>query len=415
MSTALFTQIFLILLTGTLLTRLWLARRHIRHVLGHRRQVPAAFRGKILLKAHRKAADYTVAKTRFAMVAGVIDALLLLGWTLGGGLEFLDQGWRAAGFGELVTGTLFLLSVFLIIGLLDLPATVYQTFVIEQRFGFNHSTPALFVADLLKQALLLLAIGAPLALAALWLMQSAGTLWWFYLWLLWSGFTLLMIWAYPAVIAPLFNKFTPLKNRSVQTRIQALLRRTGFRSRGIFVMDGSRRSAHGNAYFTGFGRNKRVVFFDTLLKTLRGPEIEAVLAPELGHFHHRHILKRIIMLFGMSLAGLALLGWLILQPWFYQGLGVSTASAHAALILFLMAGPVFSFFLQPLMAWGSRRHEYQADVYAADQADIKPMISALVKLYRENASTLTPDPVYSAFYDSHPPASLRIAHLQSLA
>jgi STE24 endopeptidase len=246
-------------------------------------------------------------------------------------------------------------------------------------------------------------------------MQSAGTLWWFYLWLLWSGFTLLMIWAYPAIIAPLFNKFTPLKNRSVQARIQALLRRTGFRSRGIFVMDGSRRSAHGNAYFTGFGRNKRVVFFDTLLKTLRGPEIEAVLAHELGHFHHRHIIKRIVMLFGMSLAGLALLGWLIQQPWFYQGLGVSTTSAHAALILFLMAGPVFTFFLQPLMAWGSRRHEYQADAYAADQADIKPMISALVKLYRENASTLTPDPVYSAFYDSHPPASLRIAHLQSLA
>ena len=415
MSTALFTQIFVILLAGTLLTRLWLARRHVRHVLGHRHQVPGPFRGKILLKAHRKAADYTVAKTRFAMVAGVIDALLLLGWTLGGGLEFLDQSWRAAGFGELVTGTLFLLSAFLIIGLLDLPATIYQTFVIEQRFGFNHSTPALFIADLLKQALLLFVIGVPLALAALWLMQSAGTLWWFYLWVMWSCFTLLMIWAYPAVIAPLFNKFTPLKNRSVQTRIQALLRRTGFRSRGIFVMDGSRRSAHGNAYFTGFGRNKRVVFFDTLLKTLRGPEIEAVLAHELGHFHHRHILKRIVMLFGMSLAGLALLGWLIQQPWFYQGLGVSTASAHAALILFLMAGPVFTFLLQPLMSWGSRRHEYQADAYAADQAEIKPMISALVKLYRENASTLTPDPVYSAFYDSHPPASLRIAHLQSLA
>jgi len=415
MSTALFTQIFVFLLAGTLLTRLWLARRHVRHVLGHRHQVPGPFRGKILLKAHRKAADYTVAKTRFAMVAGVIDALLLLGWTLGGGLEFLDQSWRAAGFGELITGTLFLLSAFLIIGLLDLPATIYQTFVIEQRFGFNHSMPALFIADLLKQTLLLFVIGVPLALAALWLMQSAGTLWWFYLWVMWSCFTLLMIWAYPAVIAPLFNKFTPLKNRSVQTRIQALLRRTGFRSRGIFVMDGSRRSAHGNAYFTGFGRNKRVVFFDTLLKTLRGPEIEAVLAHELGHFHHRHILKRIVMLFGMSLAGLALLGWLIQQPWFYQGLGVSTASAHAALILFLMAGPVFTFFLQPLMAWGSRRHEYQADAYAADQAEIKPMISALVKLYRENASTLTPDPVYSAFYDSHPPASLRIAHLQSLA
>jgi STE24 endopeptidase len=415
MSAPLFTQIFLILLTGSLLTRLWLARRHIRHILGHRRQVPAAFRGKILLKAHHKAADYTVSKTRFAMVAGAIDTLLLLGWTLGGGLELLDQTWRAAGFGELVTGTLFLLSVFLIMGLLDLPSTIYQTFVTEQRFGFNHSTPALFAADLLKQALLLFVLGAPLALAALWLMQSAGTLWWLYLWLLWSVFTLLMMWAYPAVIAPLFNKFTPLKNRSVQTRIQALLRRTGFRSRGIFVMDGSRRSAHGNAYFTGFGRNKRVVFFDTLLKTLRGPEIEAVLAHELGHFHHRHIIKRIVMLFCMSLAGLALLGWLIQQTWFYQGLGVSNASSYAALILFLTAGPVFTFFLQPLMAWGSRRHEYQADAYAADQADIKPMISALVKLYRENASTLTPDPVYSAFYDSHPPASLRIAHLQSLA
>jgi len=415
MSAPLFTQIFLILLTGSLLTRLWLARRHIRHILGHRRQVPAVFRGKILLKAHRKAADYTVSKTRFAMVAGAIDTLLLLGWTLGGGLELLDQTWRAAGFGELVTGTLFLLSVFLIMGLLDLPSTIYQTFVTEQRFGFNHSTPALFAADLLKQALLLFVLGAPLALAALWLMQSAGTLWWLYLWLLWSVFTLLMMWAYPAVIAPLFNKFTPLKNRSVQTRIQALLRRTGFRSRGIFVMDGSRRSAHGNAYFTGFGRNKRVVFFDTLLKTLRGPEIEAVLAHELGHFHHRHIIKRIVMLFCMSLAGLALLGWLIQQTWFYQGLGVSNASSYAALILFLTAGPVFTFFLQPLMAWGSRRHEYQADAYAADQADIKPMISALVKLYRENASTLTPDPVYSAFYDSHPPASLRIAYLQSLA
>jgi STE24 endopeptidase len=224
-----------------------------------------------------------------------------------------------------------------------------------------------------------------------------------------------MIWAYPAVIAPLFNKFAPLRNPSVRKRIQALLRRTGFRSRGIFVMDGSRRSAHGNAYFTGFGRNKRVVFFDTLLKTLRGAEIEAVLAHELGHFRHRHILKRLATLFGMSLAGLALLGWLIQQSWFYQGLGVSTASAHAALILFLVAGPVFTFFIQPFMAWGSRRHEYQADAYAAEQANTQALISALVKLYRENASTLTPDPVYSAFYDSHPSASLRIAHLQSLA
>lgn len=415
MTTALFTQIFLVFLTATLLTRLWLANRHIRHVLTHRRKVPAPFRGKILLKAHHKAADYTVTKIRFAIVTGVIDSLLLLGWTLGGGLEILDQYWRSAGFSELITGMLFILSVFIILGLLDLPASLYQTFVIEQRFGFNRSTPALFTTDLLKQTLILFILGAPLALAALWLMQSTGSLWWFYLWLLWSGFTLLMIWAYPAVIAPMFNKFSPLKNRSVQARIQALLKRTGFRSRGIFVMDGSRRSAHGNAYFTGFGRNKRVVFYDTLLKTLRGPEIEAVLAHELGHFHHRHIIKRMMMLFGTSFAGLALLGWLIQQTWFYQGLGITTVSTHAALILFLMAGPVFTFFLQPLMAWGSRRDEYQADAYAAKQANIKSMISALVKLYRENSNTLTPDPIYSAFYDSHPPASLRIAHLQSMA
>ena len=410
-----FTQLFLLLLAATLATRLWLANRHVRYVQAHRARVPAAFKGRIKLATHHKAADYTVAKTRFGRLTMLIDTALLLIWTLGGGLELLDQAWRNAGFGELVTGTAFLLSVFLIIGLLDIPASLYQTFVIEERFGFNRSTPALFFADLFKQALLLLVIGLPLGLAALWLMQRAGDLWWFYLWLLWSGFTLFMIWAYPAVIAPLFNKFTPLANRAVLKRVQAVLKRAGFQSRGVFVMDGSRRSAHGNAYFTGFGRNKRVVFFDTLLKTLRGPEIEAVLAHELGHFRHHHIIQRLVMLFLSSLAGLALLGWLIQQPWFYQGLGVSTPSNHAALILFLMVSPVFTFFLQPLMAWGSRRHEYQADAYAAQQADTTAMISALVKLYRENASTLTPDPVYSAFYDSHPPASLRIAHLQALA
>jgi STE24 endopeptidase len=410
-----FAQLFLFLLAATLCARLWLAHRHARHIVEHRKRVPAAFKGRITLAAHHKAADYTVAKTRFGMLTTIIDAVLLLAWTLGGGLELLDQTWRSAGLGNLATGTGFLLSVFLIIGILDIPASLYQTFVIEQRFGFNRSTPALFFADLLKQALLLLLLGLPLALAALWLMQQTGDLWWFYLWLLWSGFTLLMMWAYPAVIAPLFNKFAPLTDRAVLKRVQALLRRTGFQSRGVFVMDGSRRSAHGNAYFTGFGRNKRVVFFDTLLKTLRGPEIEAVLAHELGHFRHHHILKRIVMMFGLSLAGLALLGWLSGQLWFYQGLGVSTASNHAALVLFLMAGPVFTFFLQPLMSWGSRRHEYQADAFAASHADTGAMIRALVKLYRENASTLTPDPLYSAFYDSHPPASMRIAHLQALA
>jgi STE24 endopeptidase len=408
-----FTQLFLFVLAAALATRLWLAHRHVQHVLTHRARVPAPFKGRIQLAAHRKAADYTVAKTRFGKATTVLDALLLLGWTLGGGLELLDQGWRAAGLGGLATGTAFLLSAFLIMGLLDLPASIYQTFVIEERFGFNRATPALFVADLLKQALLLALIGTPLALAALWLMQQSGERWWLHVWLLWSGFTLVMIWAYPAVIAPLFNTFTPLKNRPLLKRIHTLLRRSGFESRGVFVMDGSRRSAHGNAYFTGFGRNKRIVFFDTLLKSLRGPEIEAVLAHELGHFRHRHIAKRLVTLFGLSLAALALLGWLSQQPWFYQGLGMSTPSNHAALMLFLLAGPVFAFFLQPLLAWSSRRHEYQADAFAAQQAEPRAMVSALVKRYRENASTLTPDPLYSAFYDSHPPASLRIAHLMT--
>lgn len=410
-----FSLLFVILLAASLLIRWWLASRHVRHIQAHRARVPAPFKGRIKLAAHRKAADYTAAKTRFGMLTTGVDSALLLVWTLGGGLDLLDQGWRAASLGPLATGAAFLLSVLLIIGLLDLPAALYQTFVIEERFGFNQTTPALFFADLLKQLVLLVVIGLPLGLAALWLMQQSGALWWLYLWLLWTGFTLFMIWAYPAVIAPLFNTFTPLKNRAVLQRIQSLLRRTGFQSRGVFVMDGSRRSAHGNAYFTGFGRNKRIVFFDTLLKSLRGPEIEAVLAHELGHFRHHHIIKRMVALFGMSLAGLALLGWLIDQPWFYAGLGISTPSHHTALILFLLVGPLFTFFLQPLIAWSSRRHEYQADAFAADQADTGAMIRALVKLYRENASTLTPDPLYSSFYDSHPPASLRIAHLQSLA
>jgi len=408
-----FTQVFLLVLAASLATRLWLARRQVAHVLAHRRQVPAAFRGRIPLTAHRKAADYTVAKTRFGQFSIVVDAVLLVGWTLGGGFELLDQAWRSLGFGPLGTGAGFLLSAFLIMSLLDLPVSVYQTFVIEQRFGFNRVTPGLFLADLLKQWLLILVLGLPLALAVLWLMQAGGDRWWLYVWLLWSGFTVFMIWAYPAVIAPLFNKFVPLKKGPVLRRVERLLARTGFRSRGVYVMDGSRRSSHGNAYFTGFGRSKRIVFFDTLLKSLRGPEIEAVLAHELGHFHHRHILKRIALTFAMSLASLALLGWLSQQTWFYHGLGIQSVSNHAALMLFLTVGPVFSFFLQPVMAWGSRRHEYQADAFAAEQSDVNAMIRALVKLYRENASTLTPDPLYSAFYDSHPPASLRIAHLQA--
>jgi len=408
-----FSLVFLALLGASLLIQLWLARRHIRHIAGHRAAVPAAFADAIPLAAHQKAADYTIAKTRFGRIDGLIGAALLVLWTLGGGLELLDQAWRSLGLSPLVTGSVFILSAFVLMAVLELPSSLYQTFVLEARFGFNKTTPATFIADLAKQALLLLLLGAPLVAAVLWLMQQAGALWWLYVWLLWAGFGLAMMWAYPALIAPLFNKFRALEEGQVQARIHALLERTGFTSRGIFVMDGSRRTAHGNAYFTGLGRNKRIVFFDNLLKTLVIDEIEAVLAHELGHYKRRHVVKRMLLGFAMSLVGLALLGWLSGQAWFYQGLGMQQPSAYAALILFLMAIPVFTFWVQPLMAWASRRDEFEADDFAAEQADAKAMVSALVKLYEENASTLTPDPLYSAFYDSHPPAALRIAHLQA--
>jgi STE24 endopeptidase len=303
------------------------------------------------------------------------------------------------------------LSVFVINSLIELPFDAWRTFVIENRFGFNRLTPGLFVADHLKQFLLLLVFGVPLAYAVLWLMQQAGEFWWLYAWLLWSGFSLFLVWAYPSLIAPLFNKFKPLKTGRVRQRIQALLRRTGFRSRGIFVIDSSKRTAHGNAYFTGFGRNKRIVFFDSLLDSLREKEIIAVLAHELGHFKRGHITQRLVLMLCLSLAGFALLGWLIEQQWFFLGLGVHQPSAHAALMLFILAGPVFTFFLQPLLAWRSRRHEYEADRFAAEQTDARDLISALVRLYRDNARTLTPDPLHSAFYDTHPPAAARIAHL----
>ncbi len=372
---------------------------------------PSRVRSRISPEDHRKAADYTVAHTRFGRIEDIYGAALLVLWTVGGGLEWLDHAWSGFGWGELATGTGFMLSAFAIMGLLELPTSIYHTFVLENRFGFNKITPGLFLSDLVKKTLLLAVLGAPLILAALWLMQETGALWWVYVWLLWSGFMLLLVWAYPTLIAPIFNKFTPLKEDSVRQRIQSLLERTGFRSRGIFVMDGSRRSAHGNAYFTGFGKTKRVVFFDTLLKHLGEKEIEAVLAHELGHFKRRHVIKRMILTFSMSLIGLAILGWLVAQPWFYAGLGMTQPSTHAALTLFMLIGPVFTFFLQPLIAWGSRRYEYEADSFAAEQTDAGELVSALVKLYKENASTLTPDPLHSAFYDSHPPAALRITHL----
>jgi STE24 endopeptidase len=408
-----FSWIFLLALGASLLLKLWLARRQLVTVAANRSRVPEAFADSIQLEAHQKAADYTITNTRQGRLELVYGALLLVGWTLGGGLQWLDSAWQQFGWGTVASGVAVLISAFMIMALLELPFSLYHTFVIEERFGFNKTTPATFIGDLVKQTLLMLILGVPLAWAALWLMQESGRLWWLYLWLLWSGFSLLMLWAYPTVIAPLFNKFTLLDDENLQQRIQSLLDRCGFKSKGIYVMDGSRRSGHGNAYFTGMGQNKRIVFFDTLLKTLEADEIEAVLAHELGHFKRKHVQKRIVTMMLLSLGGLALLGWLIEQGWFYQGLGVQQPSNHLALLLFLMVSPVFTIFLQPLFSWFSRRHEFEADDYAAAQASASDLIRALVKMYKENASTLTPDPLYSAFYDSHPPAPVRVAHLST--
>ena len=408
-----FTYFFLFALAASLGVRFWLAARHIAHVRKHRETVPDSFAGRVPLEDHHKAADYTLTNTRVGRYALIYDSLLLLGWTLGGGLEWLDNSWRAAELQPVITGTAVMFSAVLIMTVLDLPFSLYHTFVVEERFGFNRSTPAVFITDLLKNALLLVIIGGPLIALALWIMEASGGLWWLYVWAVWTVFTLVMFWAYPAVIAPLFNKFSPLDNEALKQRIQALMDKCGFRSKGIFVMDGSKRSGHGNAYFTGFGSNKRIVFFDTLLESLNPPEIEAVLAHELGHFKLKHIQKRLLTTFALSLAALALLGWLAGQPWFYQGLGISQPSPWMALLLFMLAMPVFTFFLQPLMSLLSRKHEFEADAYAVQQSSGADLIKALVKMYRENASTLTPDPLYSAFHDSHPPAPVRITHISA--
>lgn len=406
-----FATLFLVLLLLSTATEIWLAARHLRYVVSRRRSVPTPFRGKIPLHAHRKAADYTTARTRFGMLDALYGTAILFLWTVGGGLDWLDGLWRATGWSDLSVGTGFIASVFVLGALLELPFTAYRTFHIEDRFGFNRTSPALFARDMLRKISLLLLIGVPIIATALWLVQAAGATWWFYVWLLWVALSLFMVWAYPTWIAPLFNRFSPLASVPLRRRIQALLKRTGFRSHGIYVIDSSRRTTHGNAYFTGLGKAKRIVFFDTLLKTLNAGEVEAVLAHELGHFKLSHILKRLLFMFGFGLLGLALLGWLATQTWFYQGLGMTQPSVHAALILFVMVSPVFTFFLQPLFAWGSRRHEYEADRFAAATTSRRALASALVKLYRDNAATLTPDPVYSAFYDSHPPALRRITRL----
>ena len=343
----------------------------------------------------------------------VYAALLALAWTLGGGIEVVAAAVAGLEWPPLARDVSTVFAVVLAMSALGLPFSLWRTFGVEKRFGFNRTTPALFVADLARQLLLATLIGLPLLAAILWLMASAGATWWVWAWLLWLGFNLLLAWAYPTFIAPLFNKFTPLDQGPLRERVEALLGRHGFASRGIYVMDGSRRSGHGNAYFTGFGRAKRIVLFDTLIEHLQPDELEAVLAHEIGHFRLRHVPKQLA--FGAALAGFALLGWLMQQGWFYAGLGVETQTVATALLLFLVAIPHFALLLQPLSARLSRRHEFEADAFAAGETRAETLVDALVHLYRDNAATLTPDPLYSAFHDSHPPAPVRIAALRGRA
>ncbi|MGE0874163.1 MAG: M48 family metallopeptidase [Burkholderiales bacterium] len=411
-----FTFIFLAALAAATGTRLWLAARQVRHVRSHRGQVPDTFAGAIPLASHQKAADYSVSKTRLSVADILIGAGALLALTLGGVLEGISQAWsQVLDPAGLWHGVALIVSVVLLLSAIELPVSVYRTFVVEERFGFNRMTPALFIADLARSTAVGTALGIPLLVLVLWLMARMGELWWLWVWIAWMGFNLLVLLAYPTFIAPLFNKFTPLDDPAVAQRIEALLARCGFRSAGLFVMDGSKRSSHGNAYFTGFGAAKRIVFFDTLLTRLAPTEVEAVLAHELGHYRRHHVWKRVGVLFAASLVLLWVLGQLVHQDWFYAGLGVSTQSTAMALLLFFLATPSFTFFLQPLSSLYSRRHEFEADAYAASHASAKELVQALVKLYQDNAATLTPDPVHSAFYDSHPPAAMRIARLRAAA
>ena len=411
----LFGLVFLAALALTTALRLWLAWRHIRHVRLHRGAVPAEFSGEIGLDAHQRAADYTCAKTRLAMASIGVEALVVLALTFGGGVQALHHqaaSWLAEGVGR---GLLLIALVTLIMTAIEQPFSYYRTFRIEQRFGFNRMTPSLFYMDLAKSALLAALFGLPLAACVLWLMGKMGAYWWLYAWLVWVAFNVFMLAIYPTVIAPLFNRFSPMQDAELRERVERLLRRCGFRVKGLMVMDGSRRSSHGNAYFTGFGKSKRIVFFDTLLSRLTPAEVEAVLAHELGHFKLRHVVKRMAWIFAASLGFLWLLGYLARQEWFYRGLNVDIQSDAVALILFFLVIPSFTFLLQPLGALYSRSHEFEADRYAADNSSAGDLVTALVKLYRDNASTLTPDPAHSAFYDSHPPAVARIARLKSAA
>lgn len=410
-----FTLIFLIALAITTLTQIWLSIRHIRHIRAHQNKVPEEFASQISLADHQKAADYTCAKTRTGYPSMALHLVLLLCFTLGGGLSALSEFWSNRLDDTLMQGMALIVSAFLVMGVAEIPLNYYRTFVIEARYGFNKMTPAMFFSDLIKQAVLISLLGAPLLFGILWLMEKMGENWWIYAWMAWVAFNLFLIAIYPTWIAPLFNKFTPLSDTALKERIEQLMSKCGFKASGLFVMDGSRRSNHGNAYFTGFGKTKRIVFFDTLLTRLSPAEIEAVLAHELGHFKHRHVIKHIVISFAMSLGFLWILGYLMQQGWFYEGLGVQVTevpSTAMALLLFFLIMPVFTFLLHPISSLYSRKHEFEADAFAAQNSSASDLVQALVKLYQDNAATLTPDPLHSAFYDSHPPASIRVAHLQ---
>jgi STE24 endopeptidase len=409
-----FSLVFLAALALATAAKLWLALRHLSHIQHHRDAVPAEFSAEISLDAHQRAADYSCAKTRLGVLTTALECALILVLTFGGALQWMQDvaaGWFAPGVAQ---GIALVVLLGAISGALDLPFACYRTFGIEQRFGFNKMTPLMFIADALKNAALAAALGIPLIACVLWVMARAGELWWLYAWLIWVVFNLVILTVYPVWIAPIFNKFTPLADAQLKERIERLLERCGFKAQGLMVMDGSRRSSHGNAYFTGFGKSKRIVFFDTLLARLAPGEIEAVLAHELGHFKLRHVVKRIAWIFAASLAFLWLLAQLMSKSWFYAGLNVQTPSTAMALVLFFLVVPQFVFLLHPLTSFYSRRHEFEADHYAAEHASVADLISALVKLYKDNAATLTPDPLHSMFYDSHPPAALRIARLQSV-
>ena len=409
----LFTLVFLVATLSYVVTLLWLNIRQDKAVAKSFSAVPAEFSEKITLEQHQKAGEYTQAKLLVNHFEIIFSTAVLLIWTLGGGLSWLDGLWQTLTDDSLYIGVGFILSLMIIGSIIDLPFSIYRTFVLEQKFGFNKMTAGTFLGDMFKGLLLMLIIGLPLIYAILYLMGTMGEFWWAYVWLVLTGFSLLMFWLYPSYIAPIFNKFKPLDNLELKAKIDNLLTRTGFKSDGVFVMDGSKRSSHGNAYFTGIGKNKRIVFFDTLLEGMEDQEVEAILAHELGHFHHKHIRKHMITSFTISLFGLALLGYLINQPWFFHGLGVETMSNHTALILFTLVMPVFSFFIAPISNALSRKHEFEADAFAAKHTNANDLISSLVKLYRDNAATLTPDKLYSAFHDSHPQASIRINHLKA--